>query len=331
MSSSKKKRIKKLNSNKKNTKNKNNSYKKISQNNQNKNTYKKKAKEFQEINKNNKDKEKILEIPKPNLKNSNNQNLKNKNNNKILKIFKENEFLFLGIFFFLISFLLVLLLNINDSINPNVINDYSINSKVVSSENLNQNSFFSNFFSKLYEENKYSISRDKEGWERIFPFKPLSTLFEVVFGKLIIAKDLTETSSVIVTIALWILFFLTFADIISSFSTFQKNLSYAIAFILTILIANFGFIFNCLYFVIQFFGLLFGFSVILGLFGSFLTFLVINLGIHKLSNWALKRKTMLHLAQSKTGAESIKQSLEAIDKVGNTLRNIGEKEEQRSK
>ncbi|NMB66788.1 hypothetical protein GYA25_01895, partial [Candidatus Woesearchaeota archaeon] len=47
--------------------------------------------------------------------------------------------------------------------------------------------------------------------------------------------------------------------------------------------------------------------------------------------WALKRKAMINLAKSKIGAESLKESIEAIDKTGKAIRKVGEKAEEEAK
>jgi len=175
------------------------------------------------------------------------------------------------------------------------------------------------------------LSQNAEGWQNLLEIRPLALLFQGIFGKLIVSSQLDTIGSFIVTIALWLLFFLTVSDIVATFSSFSRQLSYGIGFLITVIIANFGIVFNFLSLLVILFSFLFGASVMVGLIGSFLAFLAVNLGIHKLGVWALKRKAMINLAKSKIGAESLKESIEAIDKTGKAIRKVGEKAEEEAK
>src|SRR3989344_4617785 len=60
-----------------------------------------------------------------------------------------------------------------------------------------------------------------------------------VFGP--IAKVTNDdTSSMIITLAVWLLIFITFGDIISSFSTFSSYVSWGAAFLIGIIASNLG-------------------------------------------------------------------------------------------
>jgi hypothetical protein len=323
---SSKKRVNSLNSNLKNSKkSKKKTLEKKSKNFKNfKNTYKKKARELQEESqKKDKDKNntnKGIVIPTP--KSSYPEFFVKRKKPNYLSETLENKFLVLGIVSFLFLFSILL---IDQYFNNNHSN--------LTNTGYNIKDTFSEAFSKIYEVKSTNnpLSQDAEGWQDLLEIKPLALLFQTIFGKLIVSSQLDKIGSFIVTIALWLLFFLTFSDIIATFSSFSKQLSYGISFLIMIIISNFGVIFQVLSLIVLFFSLLFGASVMIGLLGSFLAFIAINLGIHKLGVWALKRKAMINLAKSKIGAESLKESIEAIDKTGRAIRKVGEKAEEEAK
>jgi len=277
------------------------------------NTYKKKAKELQDKNKIKK--ESIIPTPSSSYP----QLISSRKKYNYLSESLENKFLILGIVSFLFLFLILVINQCVD--NPLIHTGYSFKTD------------FSQTFSNLYEANQVNanLNQDANGWQNLLEIKPLALLFQGIFGQMIVSPELNEVSSFIVTIAIWLLFFLTVSDIIATFSSFSRQLSYGLSFLMTVIVANFGVVFKVLSFIVVLFSLLFETSVIVGLFGAFLAFLAVNLGIHKLGVWALKRKAMIHIAKAKIGGESLKESIEAIDKAGKAIRNIGEKAQEESK
>ncbi|NMB66922.1 hypothetical protein GYA25_02585, partial [Candidatus Woesearchaeota archaeon] len=321
--SSSKKRVNTLNSNSRNSKkSKKKTFEKKSKNFKTyTNTYNKKAKELQEKsqekNKDKKNTNKEVVIPTP--KSSYPEFFMKRKKPNYLSETLENKFLVIGIISFLFLFS-ILLINQYFNNNPSSLTSTGYNIKDT----------FSEAFSKIYEAKSTNnpLSQNAEGWQNLLEIRPLALLFQGIFGKLIVSSQLDTIGSFIVTIALWLLFFLTVSDIVATFSSFSRQLSYGIGFLITVIIANFGIVFNFLSLLVILFSFLFGASVMVGLIGSFLAFLAVNLGIHKLGVWALKRKAMINLAKSKIGAESLKESIEAIDKTGKAIRKVGEKAEE---
>ncbi len=133
-------------------------------------------------------------------------------------------------------------------------------------------------------------------------------------------------SSSIIVIATFLLMFVTFGDIVSSFSTFSERVSWFAAFLISIIAVNLK---VAVYILSFFVGILIAplgtLAVGGGLLAAFLTFFAVNLGIGRLGPWIMRRKAMM-LAEkqeikSEAGAKKIVGAIKGMKDIGEALAN----------
>jgi hypothetical protein len=137
-----------------------------------------------------------------------------------------------------------------------------------------------------------------------------------VIGDNVFAKLLTYTisqepfhlgatnavSAGIIIIAMWIMIFVSFGNIISDFSSFGKVTSWIIAFCLAVIAANSGVVAGIAAAITGVF-IIFGVaSVYVGLGAAFVVFIVLNLGISSLGGWLKQRKADIQAAKNEANA-----------------------------
>jgi MFS family permease len=128
-----------------------------------------------------------------------------------------------------------------------------------------------------------------------------------------------QTSAIIIVMAIFLLLFITFGDIIATFSTFGKEVSWISAFLIAVITANLKGIIYIIGFFIGIFGGLGGLAVLVGLGGAFVAFLAVNLGIGRLGPWVMRRKAMQYAAKSEAGAEKVKGAIKGMKEIGKEL------------
>ncbi len=139
-----------------------------------------------------------------------------------------------------------------------------------------------------------------------------------------LVSEYGSTSASIVIFCIWGLIFITFADVISTFSSFGKGTSIIVAFFVAVIAANTKMIGNGVVAMTQWFVWGGTFAVYLALGGAFLAFFAVNLGINKLGTWIMKRKAMMHAQKSKIETEAggieVEGAIDAMKGVGKSLR-----------
>lgn len=124
-----------------------------------------------------------------------------------------------------------------------------------------------------------------------------------------------QISAAIITIAIWLLIFFTFGDIISTFSTFSPWVSWVSAFLISVVSANLGMMTSIMAGITGVFSIFGITSVYIGLGGAFLAFVVVNLGIWSLKGWIMKRQAMMEVTKGKVGAEKTSGAIAGLKRI----------------
>ncbi len=155
------------------------------------------------------------------------------------------------------------------------------------------------------------------GFEEIFKsdsFKPLNYIIGKVPQYLI--SSTSEGSAAIIMIGIWLLFFLTFSDIATLFSTFNRYISWVIGFVLAVIATNLKAIAWLALVALAFtagFGVL---SVTVGLIGMFVVFILFNFGVKAVRDWIVARKEAELEMRAKIGAARGKAGLRVMKEIG---------------
>jgi len=155
--------------------------------------------------------------------------------------------------------------------------------------------------------------------------KTISKPLRFIFGdvSLFLLDSTGNISAIVITIAIWLLIFFTFGDVLQSFSTFGPMTSWAAAFLLTVIAANLKvMIAFSAFFLNLFIG--FGiFAVLSALVGAFVFFFLVNWGIQGLAPTIMARKAMVeaHKVSAKTSAETYQAAsvIKALTDMGKSF------------
>lgn len=132
------------------------------------------------------------------------------------------------------------------------------------------------------------------------------------------------TQAWVVLVAIWVMIFLTFGDIIANFSTFSKWVSWVIAFAIAVVAANIKLIGVIAASIVGAFSTFGAISVAIGLGAAFVAFLVVNLGITYFAPWIMGRKAMMQAQKSKVETEAggveLQGTVKALKGVGKAIR-----------
>jgi len=152
---------------------------------------------------------------------------------------------------------------------------------------------------------------------------PEASFLVYVFGEPVSVFGSSVVSSIIVTIAVWLLLFVTFGDIISSFSTFHRWVSWVIGFLLALIAANIGLVVKVVVWAVGIFSFVGAASVFVGLGSAFVAFILVNLGVISAGRWLINRKRLLSAAEmrskAKAGGEQVRGTVEALRTIGKGL------------
>jgi len=151
----------------------------------------------------------------------------------------------------------------------------------------------------------------------VFNNKDLEFL-DYLFGyvpEYLITKVGNGVSAGIIMIGIWVLFFLTFGDVVRLFGSFNTIISWIIAFVLTLIAANLkftGYLAVVGLSITAGFGVL---SVILALIFIFVLFILFNLGIQPINQWILYKKEAEMTMRAAMGSTRAAKGLETLKKI----------------
>lgn len=162
---------------------------------------------------------------------------------------------------------------------------------------------------------------------------PNQTIFPDLFLKVIgyifggvsttLIDKVTVSSAIIITLSIWILIFLTFGDILSTFGTFRPSIAWTIAILLSVIAANLGFVVNVSAYLFGIFIVFGNFAVILGLCTAFVAFLLVNFGVKGVGGWLIRRRLMNEAmrtkAQTEAEGEKLSGTIKALSTIGDAI------------
>ena len=172
---------------------------------------------------------------------------------------------------------------------------------------------------------KGASSVESGDWLSLIDSQTFGKFLQYTFGETIEYGGISEISAAIITVAIWLLFFLTFSDIIATFSSFSKWVSWLVGLLLAIIAANMGFIIKLAAVLTGIFAFLGTLAIFAALGAALFAFVAVNLGMWKVRGWILKRKAMMSAAKQEAGGAKLAGTLSAIDKISEAFKKAGEK------
>jgi len=160
-------------------------------------------------------------------------------------------------------------------------------------------------------------------WFEILGTKAFANVLRYIFGEPLYYTGINAISAGIVTIAIWLLLFLTFSDIIATFTTFSKWVSWSVGFLIAVIAANIGLVIKIatvLTGIFSFAGVL---AVYTALGAALVAFVVVNLGIWRAKRWILKRRAMMASAKAEAGGAKLKGIIKGLGEAGKGLEELG--------
>lgn len=138
-----------------------------------------------------------------------------------------------------------------------------------------------------------------------------------------------DLGSLIVVLCVFGMMLLGFGDIFRNLSFFSEGISWGIAALLSVAVANIGFLADWLIWATRVMGIIGVTSLYLGLIFSFVAFMIVEFGITPLAPWLLKRKTMQAVSKynvhTKAGGEMTAETITALGSISNALEGLGKK------
>ncbi|MAG11164.1 hypothetical protein CMI44_02535 [Candidatus Pacearchaeota archaeon] len=150
--------------------------------------------------------------------------------------------------------------------------------------------------------------------------------FDYIIGGVpnMLISNTSEVSALIIVIALWLLIFITFADILAVFSTFSREVAWVVGFLISVIAANMNFIVTVSVFAVGIFAFLGALSVFVGMFAAFAAFIAVNWGIGRFGPWVIHRRAMQAAAteaiESEAGGRTLRGVLRGLHEAGEGLR-----------
>jgi hypothetical protein len=147
----------------------------------------------------------------------------------------------------------------------------------------------------------------------------LSNVFQYIFG----TPLNSELSGTIITIAVWLILFFTFGDIIATFSSFSVWVSWVIAGLMTLVAANVGLLGQLMVILTSIFVWAGAVAVYLGLGTAFVAFVAVNFGAQRMKKWIMRRKAMMMANKAYAGGKVTAGTLRGLEQIGISLQKIG--------
>jgi len=239
----------------------------------------------------------------------------------------DNKFILIGLICFLFLLLILLTSTLFKNVTGNVVTEYSTLS-------------FNNAkgLSLVPEDNSLTeipnpatsseIIRAKWSYEGKSD-SLFGILLGVIFGNPIIITTAGASTNIysgmVVVIAVWLLLFVTFSDIISTFSTFNKGVSWITGFLIAIIAAQMNLLIGAVKWSAGAFAVLGSFAVFVGLGAAFLAFIAVNLGLSGLAKFVAKRRMMKTIAYGEVGKGMMNEGAKTLIQLATTTAQEGKK------
>ena len=132
-----------------------------------------------------------------------------------------------------------------------------------------------------------------------------------------------DISNMIITVAIWLLIVITFGDIISTFSSFSKGVSWSVAVLVAIIASNMGIMTGIIALLTSIFAFAGLAAVYVALLAAFVVFIAINLGLWRLNKWIIQRRMMMKAATAEAGGTTIAGAIAGLGKIEKALEEQG--------
>jgi hypothetical protein len=268
-----------------------------------------------------------------NSKSSNKKEVQNKD--KLKTFFNKNKPLIIGSIIFLV--LLLILLAVQFSSTGKVITGYDSQTDSTKSFNYKGLSVV-----PVNEADKAKVSANPAESSEVIRAKwsyngkqdsTFGTILGIIFGDPVIITTKGAATNVysgmVIVMAVWILLFVTFSDIIGTFSTFSKGVSWVIGFLIAIIATQMNFLISSVSFFAKTFAALGSLAVFAGLGAAFLAFLAVNLGLTSLSKFVIKRRMMRTIAYGEIGKGMMNQGAKTLIDLATTTAKEGKKAQEK--
>jgi len=177
--------------------------------------------------------------------------------------------------------------------------------------------------SDIWPSGTVAVDKATTGFDAVVgtPGKVLNYIFGGIPTFLV--TSVGQNSAMVITIAMFLLIFVTFGDIIETFGTFDRNVSWITAFLIAIVAANLKGIVVVIGAVTGIFAFLGSLAVFVGLGCAFVAFIVVNLGLKGWAPWLMRRKAMMEASKfeykSSKGVAKIKAAAHGMKEIGDEL------------
>jgi len=167
-------------------------------------------------------------------------------------------------------------------------------------------------------------------WNTVFGTNnSIPNVLNYIFGQTITIDGVNAIASAVITIALWALIFITFSDILASFSSFSRRISWFIGFFIAVIVANLNGPRAVLLGMTSAFAFAGAAALYLGLLGALVAFFAVNWGIVGLGTWLKGRRLMMKAEEDSWGAKAGGKKLaglyEAQGEMTKALAKVGDK------
>lgn len=160
-------------------------------------------------------------------------------------------------------------------------------------------------------------------WESIIGSNAFANVMLYIFGKPIAYQGIGAISAGILTVAVWLLLFVTFSDIIATFSTFSKWVAWVVGFLIGVIFANLGWAVDLFVYITGIFAFLGGIAVYVGLGIAFATFIVANLGLFYIKRAMMHQAMKKEAVQDEAGASRVSSAINSLATTEKAFRGAG--------
>jgi len=147
---------------------------------------------------------------------------------------------------------------------------------------------------------------------------PIGWALTYVFG--IDSTKAQTVSALVVLIAVWVIFFVAFGDIVEKFGFFSQGIGWLIGFAMAIILANLNMYYSLLINLMSLFSFLAAWSVIAALGSIFFAMIVVYFGISPLGGWLMNRKAMYEGATARAGGTELAGTISGLKAIGKALK-----------
>ena len=151
---------------------------------------------------------------------------------------------------------------------------------------------------------------------------PMGYGLTYVFG---VNEDTAQSvSAMVVLLAIWVIFFLAFADTIDNYGFFKHaEIAWVIGAAMAIVLANLGFYYNLLVNFMGFFVFFAGGAVIASLVSIFVVMFATYWGMTSMGKFLIRRRAMQFASEAQAGGTQVAGTIKGLKEIGTALKKGG--------